>query len=31
MDAAFIVDEAAMMDLHTMSALAQYATRDGAR
>ncbi len=30
-DAALIVDEAAMMDLHTMSALARHATRHGAR
>jgi len=30
-DAAIIVDEAAMMDLHTMSALARHATRHGAR
>jgi len=30
-DAAIIVDEAAMMDLHTMSALSQHATRHGAR
>ncbi len=31
MDAALIVDEAAMMYLHTMSALARHATRHGAR
>jgi len=30
-DAALVVDEAAMMDLHTMSALARHATRHGAR
>ncbi len=30
-DAALIVDEAAMMDLHTMSALDRHATRHGAR
>ena len=30
-DAALIVDEAAMMDLHTMSALARHATTHGAR
>jgi len=30
-DAAMIVDEAAMMDMHTMSALARHATRHGGR